>query len=114
MQINIQAKGTELTAALKEYAEKKLQKFEHFFSNIQKVDIELEVDKIKEEAERQMAKVTVFASGTILHATEATENMYSSIDLIIDKIDTQIKKYKEKLVHEKRRESSKAKHHIDL
>jgi len=109
MQINITSKGTELTAALKEYAEKKLQKIEHFFHNIQKIEIELDVNKIKEEAERQIAKVTVWASGTKLHATESTDNMYASIDLIIDKIDQQIKKFKDKLIHEKRRESAKTK-----
>lgn len=112
MQINIQAKGTELTGALKEYAEKKLQKIEHFFHNIQKIEIELEVNKIKEDAQRQMAKVTVWASGTAIHAKEATDNMYASIDMIIDKVDNQIKKYKEKLVHEKRRHSAKEKHLI--
>ncbi len=109
MQINIQAKGTELTAALREYAEKKLQKIEHFFHNIQKIDIDLEVNKIKEEAERQIAKVTVWASGKTIHATEATSDMYSSIDLIIDKLDQQIKKFKEKLIDEKRRDSAKNK-----
>lgn len=112
MQINIQGKGLELTDALKEYAQKKLSKIEHFFHNIQQIDIELEVNKIKEETQRQIAKVSVFASGTVLHASEATDNMYASIDLIIDKIDQQIKKFKDKLIHEKRREMAKAKHEI--
>ena len=112
MQINMQGKNIELTDALKEYAQKKLNKVEHFFHNIQKIDIELEVDKIKEEAQRQIAKVSVFASGTVLHATEATGDMYASIDLIVDKIDHQIKKFKEKLIQERRRDSAKDKHNI--
>jgi len=112
MQINIQGKGIELTQALKEYAEKKLQKVEHFFNNIQKVEIELEVDKIKEDAKKQIAKVTVWAQGTAIHATEATQSMYSSIDLIMDKLDQQIKKFKDKMVHERRREAAKSKHEI--
>ncbi|MCX5749305.1 MAG: ribosome-associated translation inhibitor RaiA [Candidatus Saganbacteria bacterium] len=109
MQINISSKGTELSSALKDYAEKKLTKIEHFFHNIQKIEIELDVNKIKEETERQIAKVTVWASGTKLHATESSDNMYASIDMIIDKIDQQIKKFKDKLIHEKRRESAKTK-----
>ena len=109
MQINIQGKGTELTQALKDYAMKKLNKIEHFFHNIQQIDIELEVDKIREDAQKQIAKVTVWASGKILHATEATGNMYSSIDLIMDKLEEQVKKFKDKLVHERRRESAKEK-----
>ena len=109
MQINISAKGTELTEALKEYAKKKLSKIEHFFGNIQKIEIELEVEKVKEDSMRQIAKVNVWVAGQILHATEASESMYSSIDMIIDKLDQQIKKYKDKRVHEKRRDSAKAK-----
>ncbi len=113
MQINVSAKGTELTQALKDYAVKKLNKVEHFFGNIIKIDIELEVDKIREEAKSQIAKVNVLLSGAKLHAEEATADMYSSIDLIIDKLDQQIKKFKDKMIHEKRRESAKAKHMLN-
>lgn len=110
MQINIRGKGIELTEALKGYAQKKLQKVEHFFHNIQQIDIELEVDKIKEDIESQIAKATVWMSGKIVHATEASADMYASIDLLIDKLDKQVKKFKEKIVQEKRRESSKEKY----
>lgn len=112
MQITYKGHGLEMTEALKDYSVKKLQKIEHFFHNIQKIDIELEFSKIRETAKNQIAKVTVWASGTKLHAVEETGDMYAAIDLVVDKIDHQIKKYKEKLVHEKRRESSKEKHHI--
>ncbi len=112
MQINIQGKGIELTDALKEYATKKLGKIEHFFHNIQTIDIELEVNKLKEEAQRQIAKVTVAASGAVMHATESSADLYSSIDTVIDKIDHQIIKFKEKLVHERRRDSAKAKQEL--
>lgn len=110
MQINIQGEGIELTEALRDYATKKLAKFEHFFHNIQKIDIDLEVDKIKEDMLKQVAKVTVFASGAVFHAKEASGNMYASIDGIVDKIDQQIKKFKEKMIDEKRREAAKSKH----
>lgn len=110
MQINITGRGIELTEALKDYAQKKLHKVEHFFHNIQQIDIELEVDKIKEQAESQVAKATVWMSGKAAHATEASADMYASIDLLIDKLDKQVKKFKEKIVQEKRRESSKEKH----
>lgn len=112
MQINYKGHGIEMTDALKEYSVKKLQKIEHFFHNVQKIDIELEYSKIREVAKSQIAKVTVWASGTKLHAIEETSDMYAAIDLVVDKIDHQIKKFKEKMVHEKRRESSKEKHNI--
>jgi putative sigma-54 modulation protein len=110
MQVNIRGKGIDLTEALKDYAQKKIHKVEHFFHNIQQIDIELEVDKIKEQVESQVAKATVWMSGKIVHATEASGDMYASIDLLIDKLDKQVKRFKEKIVQEKRRESSKEKH----
>lgn len=112
MQIKVKAKGLEITNALRDYVEKKMEKIEHFFHNIQKLEIELEIDKIKETSKSQVAKATVWASGVKLHATEATNNMYASIDLIIDKLDNQIKKFHDKLIFKKRRESAKEKHKI--
>ncbi len=109
MQINISAKNIELTDALKEYATKKLSKIEHFFQNIQRIDIELDVEKIKEDDQKQIAKANITVAGQIIHASEASESMYASIDLLIDKLDHQIKKHKDKLVHEKRRDSAKTK-----
>lgn len=109
MQIKISGKGIEMTEALKQYVEKKIEKIEHFFNNIQEIHVELEVDKIREETKRQVAKATVWASGITLHATEAASSMYASIDMIIDNLDSQIKKFKDKLIHEKRRNSAKEK-----
>ena len=109
MQINVQAKGLTLTDALKDYAVKKLNKIEHFFQNIQQVEIELEVNNTKDAAQSQVAKVTVMVSGSKLHAQEISADMYASIDLLMDNIDNQVKKYKDKMIHEKRRESAKSK-----
>jgi len=64
MKINIVGQGVELTESLKEYAVKKLNKIEHFFSNIQQVDFELVFNNTKEEAGRQIARATVFLSGS--------------------------------------------------
>ncbi|MFA5104455.1 MAG: ribosome-associated translation inhibitor RaiA [Candidatus Margulisiibacteriota bacterium] len=110
MEINIRGKGIELTEALKDYAQKKIHKVEHFFHNIQQIDIELEVDKIREQVESQVAKATVWMSGKAVHASEASSDMYAAIDLLIDKLDKQVKKFKEKIIQEKRRESAKEKH----
>jgi len=110
VEINIRGKGIELTEALKDYAQKKIHKVEHFFHNIQQIDIELEVDKIREQVESQVAKATVWMSGKAVHASEASSDMYAAIDLLIDKLDKQVKKFKEKIIQEKRRESAKEKH----
>jgi putative sigma-54 modulation protein len=56
------------------------------------------------EKYRHIAKVTVHANGIIIKGKEETNDMYSSIDLVLDKLDRQVKKYREKIVRHGDRE----------
>jgi len=53
--------------------------------------------------ERQMAEVELHTHGTTIHGTEETEDLYSAIDLVMDKVERQVKKQKEKSKRERRR-----------
>ncbi len=81
----------EVTPSLKSYALEKvsvLNKFLHF--NL-RVHVTLSVDKF-----RQRAEVSVSGKGLRIHGAEETEDMYASIDKVMDKIARQAKKFKEK------------------
>jgi putative sigma-54 modulation protein len=93
MQINISGHHIELTPALKEYAEEKIQRLEHHFDQITRSDITLTVEKSVQKAE-----CTIHVSGSDLHASAENENMYAAIDSLSDKLDRQLLKHKEKLV----------------
>ncbi len=93
MQINITGHHVEITPALRDYVQEKLQKIERHFSNITNVYVTLTVDKkFQQKAE---AKVNL-ARGEIFAESES-ENMYAAIDLLIDKLDRQVVKHKEKM-----------------
>jgi putative sigma-54 modulation protein len=93
MQLNITGHHVDLTDSLKEYVGSKLQKLERHIDSISNVQVTLSVLK-----QRQIAESTIHVSGADIHGTAEHEDMYAAIDLLIDKLDRQILKHKEKKV----------------
>ena len=96
MKILIHGKNLEITGALKEYTEAKIEKATHHYKDIVKeADIHLSIEK-NPRVSFQTAEVTIFANGTVIRAEEKTENLYSSIDLVSNKLCRKLRKYKER------------------
>ena len=96
MKILIHGKNLELTGALKEYTESKIEKATYHYKDIVKeADIHLSIEK-NPRVSFQTAEVTIFANGTVIRAEEKTENLYSSIDLVSNKLCRKLRKYKER------------------
>ncbi|AIQ94461.1 ribosome hibernation-promoting factor, HPF/YfiA family [Prochlorococcus sp. MIT 0604] len=96
MKILIHGKNLELTGALKEYTEAKIEKATlHYKDIVKEADIHLSIEK-NPRVSFQTAEVTIFANGTVIRAEEKTENLYSSIDLVSNKLCRKLRKYKEK------------------
>ncbi|MCQ1528631.1 ribosome hibernation-promoting factor, HPF/YfiA family [Lutispora saccharofermentans] len=92
MRIRVSGKNIEVTNALKERVEKKLSKFEKYFNPDTEANATLTVEK-----NRHIIEVTIPFNGVILRGEEATEDMYSSIDNVVEKLESQIAKYRTKL-----------------
>ncbi len=112
MQVIIRGHGMDVTAPLRDYAEKKVSKLDEFFGNIQKAEVTLEVRKIENQFRNQVAEITVWTAGKIIRATDGASDMYAAIDQVFQKLEKQLEKHKEKLVHEVRRTSEKVKEKI--
>lgn len=93
MQVNIAGHHVELTDSMKSYVTDKLEKLERHVDGITNVQVTLSVEKL-----RQIAEATLHVYGADIHATAEDEDMYASIDKLIDKLDRQILKHKEKQV----------------
>ncbi len=91
MQLNISGHHVEMTDALKNYVEEKLSKLTRHFDNITSGQVTLTVEK-----ERQKAEAVIHLSGQDIHASSEHDDMYAAIDLLSDKLDRQVVKYKEK------------------
>jgi len=91
---NIRGQHVEVTSALRDYAEKKLSRLEKYFdpSITSEVNVTLSVTKGQHTVE-----VTIPISGMFLRAEERNADMYASLDLVVDKLERQIRKHKTKL-----------------
>lgn len=92
MRFEIRGKNIDVTDALKEYTSKRLSKLEKYFEDVKDAQVALSV-----EGDRHKVEVTIPLNGIILRGEEATEDMYSSIDLVEEKLEKQLDKYKTKL-----------------
>ena len=92
MQLNISGHHLDITSAIKNHTNEKLSKIKHHFDNVMNVNMILEVQK-----DVQKAEATIHLSGADLFAKAQSSDMYVSIDQLINKLDSQIIKHKEKL-----------------
>lgn len=92
MQINITGHHIDVTDALRSYVSEKLEKLERHFDHVTNVHVILTVEK-----QQQKAEANVHVSGADLFAQHDSDDMYASIDGLVDKLDRQIVKHKEKI-----------------
>lgn len=92
MQINLHGHHVDLTDPLKSYVSDKFTKLSRHFDHITSTQVTLSVEK-----NRQKAEATIRFSGGEIFADSTEHDMYAAIDLLIDKLDRQILKHKEKI-----------------
>ncbi|MBI2800773.1 MAG: ribosome-associated translation inhibitor RaiA [Gammaproteobacteria bacterium] len=92
MQLNITGHHLDLSPALNEYIKNKLQKVQRHFDHVVDAHIVLGIEKQLHKAE-----ATVHVAGNTLHAASEHSDMYAAIDSMLDKLDRQVRRHKEKL-----------------
>lgn len=101
MQLNVTGHHVEITAPLRDYVTGKMEKLERYFDHVTNVHVVLSVEKL-----RQKAEATIHITGNDLYADAEDADMYAAIDALVDKLDRQIKKHKEKVTDHHRSEGS--------
>ena len=94
MNVQVRGRNVEVTSALKGYVEKRVGKIEKYLDNIREAQVTLTVEKGFHRVE-----VTIPVNGMILRGEETTQDMYASIDLVVEKLGKQIQKYKGRLLN---------------
>ena len=92
MNLQITGHHLEVTPALREYVTTKLDKVTRHFDHVIDVNVVLAVEKLK-----QTAEVTVHVRGKDIHVASEDSDLYAAIDALVDKLDRQILKYKQKV-----------------
>jgi putative sigma-54 modulation protein len=93
MQLSVTARNLEITPALRSYAEEKLTRLTKYLEQIVTAHVVLSVNK-----HRQTAEVTLRVRDLTIRAEEESDDLYSSIDLVVEKLERQILRYKERIV----------------
>jgi len=94
MQINITGHHVDVSPALRAYVTEKMQKLTRHFDQVNSINVILNVEKLQQHAE-----ATVNAGGRTIFATETAKDMYASIDGLIDKLDRQVRRYKDRITN---------------
>ena len=102
MQLDVTGHHVEVTPALRQYVTNKLDKIARHFDLVTDAHCILTVEKLRHKAE-----ATVSVNGGKIYADATEEDMYAAIDGLVDKLDRQVRKYKEKLVDHHARDSHK-------
>ncbi len=91
MEIDLSGHHVEITPALRDYVLGKFERIRRHFDHMVNARVVLGVEKAVQKAE-----ATIHVRGSDLHANAEAESLYAAIDALMDKLDRQVKKYKEK------------------
>lgn len=106
MNVLITGHHIDLTPAIREYVETKLDRVVSHFDQVIDVAVILGVEAPAEKEKRQRAEANLRIKGDVIHAESYAENLYAAIDMMVDKLERQVQKIKGK-VQGHRQESPK-------
>lgn len=97
MNLMITGQHLEVSPALRDYVENKLERVIRHFDQIMEIAVVLGVEKPSEKEKRQRAEVHVRMKGNVIHVENFADDLYAAIDGLVDKLDRQVIKHKDKI-----------------
>jgi putative sigma-54 modulation protein len=97
MNLTISGHHLEVTPALREYVVNKLDRVMRHFDQVVDITVLLTVEKQKEKERRQKAEVNLHVKGRDIHVEHANEDLYAAIDQLVDKLDRQVCRHKDRV-----------------
>ena len=94
MNLTISGHHLELTPAIRDYVQTKLERIKRHFDHVIDVAVILSVEKLSEKERRQKAEINLRLPGNVIHVESIAEDLYAAIDLLTDKLDRQELKHK--------------------
>ena len=97
MNLTISGHHVEVTPAIREYVHSKLERVRRHFDQVIDIAVILTVDKLREKEKRHKADINLHISGKDIHVESLANDLYAAIDALIDKLDRQVIKHKDKI-----------------
>lgn len=111
LRYNVRGENIEVTEAIRNYVEAKVGKIEKYFNDIPEADAHINLKTYSDKTAK--VEVTVPLPNVVLRAEETSPDMYGSVDLVADKLERQIRKYKTKVNRRQRRQKVDAPEPVD-
>lgn len=102
MKITIRGKNIDVTEALRQYIEKRVSKFERFLNDASEAIVTISTEKFTHKID-----VLLKVNGHLIQAEGKTEDLYSAVDQVVEKLEKQVLKYKEKVQRKNKKEAIK-------
>jgi putative sigma-54 modulation protein len=96
LRLQVKGKNVEVTDSIREYAQEKLGKLERQLADPTRVELELAVERNPSISANHVAEATIWTKGPVLRAREASADHKASIDQLVDKLERQVKRYRDK------------------
>ncbi|MGH3037762.1 MAG: ribosome hibernation-promoting factor, HPF/YfiA family [Gaiellaceae bacterium] len=96
MRLQVKGRNVEVSDSLKTYAQEKLGKLDKHLNSAARLELELAVEKNPSISENQIAEATIWTKGPVLRARETSADMRASIDLLVEKLERQARRYRDK------------------
>ena len=96
MRLQVKGRNLEVSEQIRKYAEDKLGKLDRLVADPTRVELELLVEKNPSISDNHVAEATVWTKGPVLRARESSTDIKASIDQLVDKLERQVKRYREK------------------
>jgi putative sigma-54 modulation protein len=96
VRLQVKGKNVEVSESLKTYAQEKLGKLDKHLNDAARLELELAVEKNPSISENQIAEGTIWTKGPVLRARESSADMRASIDLLVEKLERQARRYRDK------------------
>jgi putative sigma-54 modulation protein len=96
VRLQVKGRNTEVSDSIRSYAQEKLGKLERQLRDPTRVELELMVERNPSIADNQIAEATIWTKGPVLRARESSHDMKASIDQLVEKLERQVTRYKEK------------------
>ena len=114
MNLTVHGRNVAVSDRVQEYVEKKVSRLDKYLPQIREARAELVRSETRASADRYTAQLTIWANGQILRAEESSEDLFASVDAIVDKMYRQIERYKGRRIKNKRRNAAAAAAAVEL
>ncbi|MDO8301141.1 ribosome hibernation-promoting factor, HPF/YfiA family [Lacisediminimonas sp.] len=97
MNLLITGHHLDLTPAIRQFVEEKVQRITRHFDQVMEIEVVLTLEENADKDKRQRAEVNVRVKGDTLHAESYAQDLYAALDSVVEKLDRQVARHKDKI-----------------